>query len=136
MKNKIHSLLLVLTCILTTSCAELISGKTQNVFLRTSDGSDDVTAEISSIGGSQTVNIPANVVIPRGQTAVTITVKESKCHEESKTYLTPKYNIMLLADAIGGLFGLTGTSMDMSSGAAWAYDENTIVNVKTKKACK
>ena len=43
---------------------------------------------------------------------------------------------MLLADAIGGLFGLTGTSMDMSSGAAWAYEDNVFVDTKKKKSCK
>lgn len=136
MKNKISSCLLVAACIMTSSCAGLISGKTQNVFLRTSDGSDNVNVEVSSVGGTQNVTIPANVVIPRGQTTLAISVKENNCHKESKTYITPKYNIMLLADAIGGLFGLTGTTMDMSSGAAWSYEDNIIVDVKSKHVCK
>lgn len=136
MKNKVSYSLVLATLLLSTSCAGLISGKTQTIFLRPTDGSDDVEVEVSSVNGSQTVNIPSTVTVSRDKMPLTITVKEDKCRKESKTYATSKYNIMLLADAIGGVFGLTGTSMDMSSGAAWSYEDNVLVDVKKKQGCK
>ena len=136
MKNQIFRSLILGTLFLATSCAGLISGKTQTVFLRTSDGSDDLEVEVSSVNGMQKVTIPSTVTVSRDKMPMTITVKEDKCHKESKTYAPSKYNVMLLADVIGGVFGLTGTSIDMSSGAAWAYEDNVFVDVKKKPACK
>lgn len=136
MKNKISICLLLAASILTSSCAGLVGGKTQNVFLRTSDGSENVEVEVTSINGPQTIKIPASIVVTRNQVPLTISVKETRCIKEGKTYATTKYNIWLLADAIGGIFGLTGTTSDMSSGAAWAYEDNVIVNVNKKDGCK
>ena len=136
MKNKISICLLLTASILTSSCAGLVGGKTQNIFVRTSDGSENVQVDITSATGTQTTKIPSSIVVSRNQMPLTISVKEGKCIKESKTYATTKYNIWLLADAIGGLFGLTGTTSDMSSGAAWAYEDNIVVNVSKKDGCK
>ncbi len=135
MKNKFISIPLLALCLSATSCAGLISGKTQNVFLRTSDGSTDVEVEVTAAGGTQHATIPSVVVVPRGEAPLTVSVKETRCHKAGKTFIPTKYNVMLLADAIGGLFGLTGTTMDMNSGAAWAYDDNAIVNISKKPGC-
>ncbi len=129
--------LIALTILLaSTSCAGLISGKTQTIFLRSSDGSDGVEANISSMSGNQEVKIPTTISVARDKMPLTIKVKENKCYKETTTYAPSKYNVMLLADAIGGVFGLTGTSMDMSSGAAWSYEDNIFVDVKKKQNCK
>lgn len=136
MKNKILTPLAFATLLFSTSCAGLISGKTQTVFLRATDGSDDVEVEVSSMSGTQQVKVPGIVTVARDKMPLTIKVKENKCLKESTTYAPSKYNVMLLADAIGGLFGLTGTSMDMSSGAAWAYEDSVFVDVKKKQSCK
>lgn len=136
MKIKLSHLLAISVLAFSSSCAGLISGETQTVFLRASDGSDNVEAEVSSVNGSQTVSLPGVVTVKRNKAPLTIKVKENKCVKESTTYATSKYNVFLLADAIGGLFGLTGTSMDMSSGAAWAYEDNVMVDLKKKPNCK
>ncbi len=121
---------------MSTSCAGLISGKTQTVFLRSSDGSEDVEVEVSSVSGTQQARVPGTISVARDKMPLTIKVKEDKCRKESTTYASSKYNVMLLADAIGGIFGLTGTSMDMSSGAAWSYEDNVFVDIKKKPACR
>lgn len=136
MKNKVLYSLALATLIFSTSCAGLISGKTQTVFLRASDGSDNIEVDVLSTSGNQQTKIPGTVIVARDKMPLTIKVKESKCHKESTTYAPSKYNVMLLADAIGGVFGLTGTSMDMSSGAAWSYEDNVFVDVKKKPNCK
>ncbi len=132
--KKTSSFLLIAALLLTTSCAGLISGKTQSVFLRTSD-SQEVEAEVVSANGVQNITIPGTVTVPRSKNPLTIKVKEGRCVKSSTEYATTKYNIFLLADVIGGVFGLTGTTIDMSSGAAWAYEDNIYVNVKKKPGC-
>lgn len=132
MKKIITSAILA-SYFLVTSCAGLISGSTQNVFLRTSNN-EEVEVEVSSASGVQNVKIPASVNVRRANSPLTISVKEKGCIKESKTYSPQKYNVFLFADAIGGIFGLTGTTIDMSSGAAWAYENEIVVNVKD--SCK
>lgn len=129
-------LVLVSLLISLSSCAGLISGKSQNVFLRTSDGSEDVKAEVSSVTGPQEVLLPTTVYIPRNKNPLTIKVLENKCFKKTKTYVNPEYNPMLAANLLGGLLGLTGTTIDMNSGAAWEYEKNVVVNVKKKRSCR
>ncbi|MDA7705378.1 hypothetical protein N8772_02750 [Rickettsiales bacterium] len=121
-----------------SSCAGIIGGKTQNIYLIPNDyDSDNVEVEVSNGKGMrQTVEIPLSIQVQRSESPLIIKVKENKCYKSTKTYVSSQYNPMLLANVPGGIFGLTGTAIDMDSGAAWGYDQTVRVSLKKKRYCK
>ena len=123
---------------LLSSCAGIISGKNQNIYLVPTNASTE-TVEVkvqNNAGMAQTIDIPGTISVKRQESVLIIEVKNSKCYKSTKTYSTPKYNVMLASNAVGGLFGITGTAMDLESGAAWSYDNTIYVNTKETGRCK
>jgi len=129
--NKI--LFLLLTSLTLSSCATIISGKTQNVVIQTSNGQTGVEAELRSGAMLQTITLPATVMIKKDETPLTVMIKDSKCFKKTiTTSNTPKYDLIMI------LGGIPGTITDMKTGAAWKYESNLIATVQPKNAsgCK
>ncbi len=110
----------------TSSCATIISSNTQNVTLTPSD--PDIEAEVLIRNGSNQVNtkIPSVVMLKKDKSPLIVTVKENKCYKRSNTYSKPDYDIIMI------LGGVPGTITDMSTGAAWKYQDNIYINVDKK----
>mgnify|MGYP000616228211 FL=1 len=122
--------------LLTSSCAGLISGSSQDVFLRSSNGDSDVEATIVTKNGIQDVTIPATVKVKRSKAPLEVTVKESRCYKKSKSYASASYNPMLAANILGSVFGLTSTTVEMNNGNAYTYEDTVFVNVRKKSSCR
>jgi ABC-type enterochelin transport system permease subunit len=130
MNRKLFLLLMSLTL---SSCATIISGKTQNVLIQTSNGQTGVEAEIRSGVMIQTVTLPSAVMVKKDETAITVMIKDSKCFKKTiTTSNTPKYDLIMI------LGGIPGTITDMNTGAAWKYESNLTATVQPKHAsgCK
>jgi hypothetical protein len=123
---------------LLSSCAGLISGENQNVYIVPSNSDvETINVEVSNGNGmSQTIEIPSNIQVQRSESPLVIKVKGNKCYKPTKTYSSASYNPMLLANVPGGIFGLIGTAIDMDSGAAWKYDDVVRVNVNKQRSCR
>ena len=114
-----------------SSCATMFNGTTQNINIMTSNG-DTVKADISSTDGMQSVTLPTVVSVSKGNTPLTISVKEDKCHRQTVTMADNHLDMFFLAN----YFNLwTGTTTDISNGAMWRYDNNIIVPVYRKDSC-
>lgn len=130
------SLFLVLS-LLTSSCAGLISGSDQDIFITSSRGHQGVeVAVIDKSGASRNVKLPASVNVRRSQSPLIIKVKDSRCYEQSQRSVSSKWNTMMIVDVIWGVIGLTSTTVDMNSGAAYSYDDTVLVNTNKKSSCK
>ena len=135
-KKIIQSVTLLSSIFILSSCAGLIGGKNQTIFLMPTGNADEVEVEVITARGRRDVTIPGSIQVPRNKMPLRINVKETRCIKSSKTFVPSQYNIFLVTNALGGVFGLIGTTMDMNSGAAWAYDDNVHVNVREKRSCR
>ena len=114
-----------------SSCATMFNGTTQNINIMTSNG-DTVKADITSINGMQSVTLPTVVSVSKGNTPLTISVKEDDCHRQTITMSDNHLDMFFL----GNYFNLwTGTTTDISNGAMWKYDNNIIVPIYRKDTC-
>lgn len=135
MIKKISFFLLI--SMLTSSCAGLISGSDQNVFITSSRGHQGVDATvIDQSGGSRDVKLPASVNVKRSKAPLTVKIKESRCYKQSQKNVPSKWNVMMLVDVLWGFIGLTSTAVDMNSGAAYAYEDTVLVNTEKKPGCR
>ncbi len=135
MKKHLKILALSLLVLQGVSCARIISGTTQTLTIQTSNGKN-VKAVVQSATGTQNITIPNSITVVRSKEPLKIIVKAEKCNQESTQISTPKYNPVALDDLSFGVFGLTSTTVDLSSGAIWNYDNNIMVNVNSKENCK
>jgi hypothetical protein len=114
-----------------SSCATMFSGTTKNVNVMTSNG-DNVQADIMSKNGMQTVTLPSVIAVDKGNTPITISVKEDSCHRRS-TYVAENHVDMFFFANVFNYF--TGTTTDIPNGAMWTYDDNVVVPVYRKDSC-
>jgi hypothetical protein len=130
MKNK-PLISIILASFLLSSCATILTGKTQYISLQADRSGKDVEVEIYTSMGKVEAKLPTTISVQKADRPLLITVKETKCLKESKTYSVPRYNIIMV---LGGLFG---TFTDMQTGAAWEYDKVILVRTKEKnnKTC-
>ena len=133
MTKYIASLLVLL---LTASCGGMLGGKTQSIQLLPAGSADEFEVEVVSGRGSQIVEVPGVVRVKRDEAPLQIKVKETRCVKSSTTYVPSKWNLYAIGNLFISVFGFTGTTVDMSSGSAWGYDDNVFVRAKTKKGCK
>lgn len=125
--------LLVLASVFALSaCATMFSGTTKNINVMTSNG-DRVKADITSKSGMQTVTLPSIVSVDKGNVAITISVKEDKCHRQTVYMADNHLDMFFLANAFNYF---TGTSTDIPNGAMWTYDDNIVVPVYRKESCE
>ncbi|MDA7705379.1 hypothetical protein N8772_02755 [Rickettsiales bacterium] len=80
--------------------------------------------------------VPGFVSVSRDNENLIVTVKENECYKSSQTTIPYKTNPFIFANILGGLYGLTSTTTDRVSGAAWTYDETVYVNTRKKRSCK
>ena len=92
--------------------------------------------DVVSANGVQTVVIPSVVTVQRANQPITINVKDTKCIRPSTTIVSDKLSMWFFGDFFMSIFGLTGTTVDVTSGAMWNYDDNIVVPVYEKKSCK
>ncbi len=125
----------LLICFLTlalSSCATMFNGTTKNINIMTSNG-DKVKADVTSKSGVQTVTLPSIVSVAKGNTPITISIKEDKCHNQT-VYMAENHLDMFF---LGNAFNyFTGTSTDIPNGAMWTYDDNIVVPVYRKDNCE
>ena len=125
--------LLVLASIFAISaCATMFNGTTKNINVMTSNG-DRVKADITSKSGMQTVTLPSIISVDKGNVAITISVKEDKCHRQTVYMADNHLDMFFLANAFNYF---TGTSTDIPNGAMWTYDDNIVVPVYRKESCE
>ena len=125
--------LLVLASIFAMSaCATMFNGTTKNINVMTSNG-DRVKADITSKSGMQTVTLPSIISVDKGNVAITISVKEDKCHRQTIYMADNHLDMFFLANAFNYF---TGTSTDIPNGAMWTYDDNIVVPVYRKESCE
>ena len=125
--------LLVLASIFAMSaCATMFNATTKNINVMTSNG-DRVKADITSKSGMQTVTLPSIISVDKGNVAITISVKEDKCHRQTVYMADNHLDMFFLANAFNYF---TGTSTDIPNGAMWTYDDNIVVPVYRKESCE
>jgi hypothetical protein len=127
---------LIVVLFFSNSCALIFSGKHQNINIMTSDPSASVEAEIVDKGSAKKVILPTSVTVARSSNNVMINIKENSCYKSSQAVVTSRFNWVALLDVFWGLFGLTSTTTDSSTGAIWKYDDNVVVNTTKKEGCK
>ena len=127
--------LLILTIAMLSGCASIVNGRNKNINLLSSTG-EETEVDVVSANGVQTVVIPSVVTVQRANQPITINVKDTKCIRPSTTIVSDKLSMWFFGDFFMSIFGLTGTTVDVTSGAMWNYDDNIVVPVYEKKSCK
>lgn len=125
-------LLLLASIFAMSACATMFNGTTKNINVMTSNG-DRVKADITSKSGMQTVTLPSIISVDKGNVAITISVKEDKCHRQTVYMADNHLDMFFLANAFNYF---TGTSTDIPNGAMWTYDDNIVVPVYRKESCE
>ncbi|RYD50615.1 MAG: hypothetical protein EOP52_13650 [Sphingobacteriales bacterium] len=135
--NKISINTLVVALVASTTlagCATVFDGGNQSVDLRPSTVGENVNVKVSTKGGTQTVKVPANVSVARDKSTMLVTV-DDPCYEPNQIAANSSVNPWAIGNVLFGLFGLTGTTVDMSTGNAWKYDETITVPTVKKASC-
>ena len=127
--------LTLLTVAMLSGCASIVNGRNKNINLLSSTG-EETEVDVVSANGVQTVVIPSVVTVQRANQPITINVKDTKCIRPSTTIVSDKLSMWFFGDFFMSIFGLTGTTVDVTSGAMWNYDDNIVVPVYEKKSCK
>lgn len=127
--------LTLLTVTMLSGCASIVNGRNKNINLLSSTG-EETEVDVVSANGVQTVVIPSVVTVQRANQPITINVKDTKCIRPSTTIASDKLSMWFFGDFFMSIFGLTGTTVDVTSGAMWNYDDNIVVPVYEKKSCK
>ncbi len=128
--KKIVALLLTVTAL--SGCASIIKGKTQNINVMTSDGSE-VNATIFTKNGMRETTLPQLISVQKDSQDITIQVKDGKCNRETVSVATSSVEPWFWGNLlIGSIFGSTTDSV---TGAMWKYDSTVVVNVNKKAQC-
>lgn len=122
-------------CTMLTGCASIVKGKTKNINLMTSTGSE-VEVNIVSANATQTVIIPSIVTVKRDNQTINITVKETDCYRHSTFMVPDKIEVWTLGNLGFTYSASTSTTTDALTGALWDYDDTVVVPVYKKKTCE
>ncbi len=125
-------LFMIISVLVLSACATMFNGTTKNINVMTSNG-DKVTADITSKSGMQTVTLPSIISVDKGNVAITISVKEDKCHRQTVYMADNHLDMFFLGNAFNYFIG---TSTDIPNGAMWTYDDNIVVPVYRKESCE
>lgn len=121
------------TAVALTGCATVFDGGSKTINLIPTNGKD-VRVSVRSDGGVQETNIPGIINVKRSKDDLYVTVID-KCYEGSHVIqheVTPAF----FGNILFGIFGLTGTTVDMSSGNMWKYDNTVTIATSKKDSCK
>jgi uncharacterized protein YceK len=106
-----------------SGCAAVIDGTQQSISVNTSHGKRVMV----SVDGKN-IQTPATVSVKRGNPALKITTSDKSCASSTAVQRSIKtlffLNFFLTS-------GLSSSTTDLASGAAWDYDNNVVVNCFT-----
>ena len=132
---KINVLVVAMATTLSLSgCATVFDGGAQSVNLLPSLGSN-VKVKITSKGGTREASLPTVVSLPRAKSDIVVVV-DDPCYEQSQMVSSPQLDPWAIGNVIFGVFGLTGTTVDMQSGNAWKYESTITVPTSKKASCR
>ena len=124
--------LLFIFCIVSISgCATLFNGGNEIIDVKTNDGSS-VKAQITSGAGTQVMQIPAFVTVPKSCSRMKIEVLEDENHNKSLTELRASMNPWTLFNILLG--GLIGITIDAVTGNICRYNKGAVVTLDKKDA--
>ena len=103
-----------------SACATIIDGDKQSIGINTSNGKR-VTVSVDG----KSVQTPATVTVKRGKQDLRVTTNDKDCANSTPVNRSVKtlffLNFFLTS-------GLSSSTTDLASGAAWDYDNNVVVN--------
>ncbi len=115
-------------------CASVFDGGNQSVNLRPSSVGGTVNAKVTSKTGTQNIQLPGTISVDRDKSELLVTV-DDPCYEKSQMSSSSSVNPWAIGNVLFGVFGLTGTTVDMNSGNAWKYDDTITVPTQKKPGC-
>jgi hypothetical protein len=118
MKRKLLIAVPLISTIMFSGCATILSGKHQQVNVTSTPSKQEV------IVGSQTVTTPAIVTVRRSDEG--LTVKSPNCDDQK--LLASKINPVFFVNILSG--GAFGSTTDYATGSMWKYDENIHLDCK------
>ena len=126
--NRIFVVLIV-SCVMLflQGCATLVTGPNKVVNISSSDNTN-VQAEVNTSTGTSNVTLPISLSVKTSRKPIEVIIKE-KGYKETRFIKESKLNIWFLGDFFMSVFGLTGTTIDVSSGSIWTYDDSIVVPV-------
>lgn len=116
MKKKLLVVIPLISVVMFSGCATILSGKKQNINVTSSPSKKEVTI------GNQTVTTPAVLSIDRSNKD--LMVKSNDCDRQKM--LASKINPVFFVNILSG--GAFGSTTDYATGAMWKYDENVNLN--------
>ena len=123
---------LLMTATILSGCASIIKGKTQNINVMTSDGSE-VEATIFTKNGMRETKLPQLISVQKDSQDITIQVKDGKCNSETVSVAKSSIEPWFWGNLLTG--GILGSTTDSTTGAMWKYDSTVVVNVNKKAQC-
>ena len=127
------TLCLAVAVLILSGCASIVKGRNKTINIMTNTG-EEVEVNVVSASGVQTIVVPSVTTVKRNNQDITITVKATSCTRPSNSIVSSKLEPWFLGNFILG--GLLGSSTDAITGSMWTYDDNIVVPVYTKEACK
>lgn len=116
-----------------SGCATVFDGGSHSMNVQPSQGKD-VKIEVTGENGVQQVQIPSVVNVPRGKQDLYIAVKD-ECYNSTTQVVQSDITLAFFGNIFFSIFGLTGTTVDMSNGNAWTYDDNVVVATTPNGKC-
>ena len=116
------------------SCASVIDGGNQSVNLRPSSVGGTVSAKVTSKNGTQSIQMPGSISVDHDKSELLITV-DDPCYEPSQMSSSSSLNPWALGNLLMSVFGLTGTTVDMTSGNAWKNGGTITEPTQKEAAC-
>lgn len=127
----IYSIVLAAACAFALSgCAMVLGGgSSQKVRLFSSDGKKHRVSVEESGRRPYEADVPGEIVVRRSSKDIHIVVKDSKDGNIAPTVVASKMNPWLMGNIAGNIpLSFLSSSIDLATGAAWKYDENSTVN--------
>lgn len=116
-----------------SGCASIVKGSSQMMNVTTTTGKQ-VDVVVINEKGTFPMKLPQAIAVEKSSDDIIINVAEAECVLPSTTIVQSRLSSWFFGNIIFG--GLLGSTTDLSSGSAWEYDNNIIVNVTTKDGCK
>jgi len=111
MKKRLLIAIPLISAVMFSGCATILSGTTQKISVNSTPSNIEV-----ELGNTKVVT-PSVVTIDRGEDLI---LKSSKCSEQK--IVAKKINPVFFVNILSG--GAFGSTTDYSSGAMWKYEEN------------
>ncbi|MCP4355490.1 MAG: hypothetical protein GY793_07645 [Proteobacteria bacterium] len=128
-----NSLLVTVSIMLLTGCAGMFTGSNKSINVSSSDGKQ-VKAKIASSKGISDIMLPAVYQADRDQSGIYVSIND-ECYENYTYIVQSRLNWPFFINFFASAFGLTGTTMDVSSGNMWTYDDMSIIPTRLKDSC-